>query len=501
MTEAKTAPELKTGLVMRQVFVWPACILVMGLHLYWGDDAYTPLSHIAAGLIGCVVLIATAYAPPRMLPAAPILLLYYYVAMARPTFSAPALKGVTGPIYLSSSSYEAALVGALLFSVTLLLSARLVQNWGMRFSAGIAARLDPPGAYTQGHTLVARAATAVSLVLFILVNLKASLVPVSLSLAIYLFASPVIPLGLLFWDAHQTQTAASRALFWTTVAFTAVLGMSNSTLGGGIVPGLIAASLVWTISGRVPVTLILVGTMVLLFLSPAKSRYRAQVWYQERDIGLQERFESWVEALTYTYSTSPDAAIDASVDATAYRTTTLPSVALIFETVPNVIPHAGPTKWIELLPITLVPRFFWTAKPSHTEVFNNDFTMKFGLQDKVGVTTTTLNLPSVGDGYWRLGWPGVLFEGFLLGSLVGLFQGATRRQSRALLILGVGFVISTQADKHVFYLLSSLPQYLFATGLILFVVRTVGLLLMDGRPSAEEPKPVERSEDGAPATL
>ena len=444
----------------------------MAIHIAWGDDAYTTESLILAGLIACAVATALAFAPARILPAAPILLVYYWVAIVRPTFSPPRLTGAKGRMLLSSDSYELALLGALLFVVVVMISSRLAQPWGHRVGIKVARLLDPPEPYTGGHTLVARCAAATGLALFVFVNLKPTLIPLAISFATYLFASPAIPLGLLYWDAYKTKKPLARTLFWLVVAFTAVLGFSSGSLGPGVVPVLIAAALIWTTTGRIPIALIFVGLTVFMILNPAKNRFRALTWYQDRDVGIEERIEAWMYALAYTYSTETDTAIDDSLESTARRTSSLPSVALVFDTVPGAIPFAGPGRWFDL-PKMFVPRVFWPEKPSHTIIFNNEFTLTFGLQTRTGVETTTLNLPSVGDGYWRLGWPGVIIEGLLLGLVIGLFQGATLTESRALLILGIGFVVSSQADKHVFFILASLPQYLFASGTILYAARVL----------------------------
>lgn len=445
---------------------------MLGLHLFWGDDAYTSTALVLAGAIGCVALIALAYVPPGVVPAVPILLSYFYIAMARPTFAPPFIKGLTGPIYLPSRAYELALFGCLIFAVTLLVASRLFQQRGLRLAEKYARVLDTAEPYGPTHTLIARVSAFVSLTMWMFVNLRASLIPASIALPVTLFSSVAIPLGLLFWDAHRTRTLGAYALFWSVVAFTALLGMSSGVVGAAVLPILVAASLLWAVTGRIPLSLVVVSVVVVMVFNPAKHRYRANYWYLDRDIGLLERVDGWVEVLSYTYSTQTDAAIDASLESTAYRTSTLPFVALIFETVPNLIPHAGGARWLEL-PMMFIPRVLWPAKPSHTQAFNNDFTLTFGLQTSRGVETATMNLPSVGDGYWRLGWPGVLVEGLLLGAVLGLFQGATLRPSKAFLILSAGFLVSTQADKHVFHILSSLPQYIFATSLMLIAVRVL----------------------------
>jgi hypothetical protein len=443
---------------------------MIAVHLFWGDEAYTPEALILAGLIGCVALVAMAYAPPRVLPATPILLSYFYIAMARPTFSPPFIKGTRGPIYVSSRGFELALLGAFCFAVSLFLASRATQTWGQRLGEKFGPLLDPPEPYESGHTMVARVSAVVSLSVWVLVSLRPSLVPPSIALPIALFSSVAIPLGLLFWDAYRTRHPLAIGLFWSVVSFTALLGMSGGVVGAAVMPVLVAASLLWAVNGRIPLGLVLGCVLMIMVFNPAKHRYRTMTWYQDRDIGLEERIEGWIEALSYTYSAQTEAAIDASVESTAYRTSTLPFVALIFETVPSPIPFAGPARWLEL-PMMFIPRVLWPGKPSHTDVFNNDFTLTFGLQTTRGVETTTLNLPSVGDGFWRLGWVGVFLEGLILGTVLGVFQGATLRRSRALLIFAVGFVVSTQADKHVFHILASLPQYVFATGTILLSVR------------------------------
>src|SRR5687767_12850424 len=77
----------------RRALAWPACVVMLAIHVIWCDITYTTSTLLCAGLIGSVAVLSFTYAPLSQLPALPILMAYFYVAIARPTFAPAYIKG------------------------------------------------------------------------------------------------------------------------------------------------------------------------------------------------------------------------------------------------------------------------------------------------------------------------------------------------------------------------------------------------------------------------
>jgi hypothetical protein len=452
---------------------WPIAAMVVIVHMVYGHPGFPPDALLCAGLLGALAVLTIAYAKPHELPVLPVMVARIYFAMGYPAFGAPRMVTALGPIRLSSSALLDATFGGLLFASLIVGIATLIKPYTGRLSGDWSRALDRRAEYDGTDTITARMLAAISIAIHLMIAASPTGQRIfgSFGYLATLLGGPAISLGLLFWDMEQRPTFMSRTLFWSAAGALSLAGFITGMLGSALEPFIDTIIFLWTFRGRIPVFLITVSIAALLSLNHAKHAYRRLTWNSTHNDTFT-RLQNWATAIEQTYGGDASYAFEVSAGSTARRLSTLLAVAHIFEWVPARIPHAGPKAWLEL-PLQYVPRVFWANKPSPAQEFNNRYTVTFRLQTVKMTQGATFNLPSIGDGYWRLGWLGVVLEGVFLGLLAGFYVGVSKRNSRALLIIGTGFVMTTGPEGYVLYVLGSQPQYWLSMIMVLALAQTL----------------------------
>ena len=478
-----------------RILVWPLCVLIMVVHLALGHDDFPITARTYAGLIGCLAALCVAYAPIRVVPALAIGMSYFYAALGAPVF----LRGVTfsvfGPIRLPPHALESATLAALVFAVTVVITSTVVDRATRRAAWSVAGWLEGGDVYASRHTAVARTFALISFGLSTLIAMHVRFG--GLHQPVNLLASPIIAITFLFWDAEQTKTPVARQLFWGYVGLQCMLGMLSGMLGNVLLPAIVAAALLWARRGHLPAGLMAASAAAFIILNPAKATYRELTWFKP-EVTLVDRVTGWGDALWLTYVSDQTASgrmaassgFEGNVRMAASRLNTLGQVAQIFDWVPERVRHAGPDHWL-MLPQLLIPRAVWPDKPVQEIIFNRDYTFQFRLQAPSKAGSTSIALPSVGDGYWRLGWPGVLIEAMFMGLLIGWAQaigrgGVSRIASRTSLLLSVS-LMQIKTDLHTFGSFNGALQQLAVALGIAWAAKWAADLLMDS-PAALVPR-------------
>jgi hypothetical protein len=295
--------------------------------------------------------------------------------------------------------------------------------------------------------------------------------PTSISRVLGVVGASTLSLPLLRWSGRWS---GNHVPFYAGALYLAVLGLRGGMIADALMPGVIVGALLWAERGRIPVVLIVVGALTLVLLNPAKHAYRQLTWWgRPADAGPLYAAEAWLSALESTYAgTDSDDALDMGARSTRDRLSTIAQVAQIYALVPASIPHAGADKWLQT-PLLLVPRMLWEDKPVLEYFYNKDYTHTFKLQDRRH-TQTSITVPTVGDGYWRLGWFGVVCEGLLMGVLLGCAQAFGNGWSLRGMLIGAATLI-VRTDYHAFGTVMGVLQQGAAAWMFAWViVRTVG---------------------------
>jgi hypothetical protein len=454
---------------------WPLAALAVFVHIEFRASMFSFRTGLQCGLLCALAVLVAAHSQPRKLPALGLVIGWFYIAMGAPVFAPTALLGVHGPIRLSEHSYDLATLGTLIFATTVILVSPLGSRLGEIASPSVTRLLEWTGVYTPRDALATRVAAGLAVALYLVLAFSKGRQNVlgPFGFVALLASTPAIPMGLFLWDWERTGSPLVIGAFWVTLTIMGLGGLATGMLGAAAQPCFTACVLLWCFRGRVPWALMVTGVLLVVSLNSAKHTYRTLTWHRDTTATLQERVDGWLVAIEETYRDRDYVTTFAeSAESSRSRLATLTQVAQIFEWVPFVVPHAGPDQWLTL-PLEFVPRVLWRSKPQHAIEYNVRYTLTFGLQDKRTAATTNVTLPSVGDGFWRLGWLGVFIEACILGLVVGLYSGLAKGESRSLVIIGTAFATSVSPDQHVFVLLGGQPQFLFG---LAFMMATISLL-------------------------
>jgi hypothetical protein len=476
-TSPPSSATLSAGSVVRAVS-WPAAILVFVSHIAWGDPGWPPEALAAAGLLGAITLVLCAYVRPFVFPIIAVVMVRYYMALGAPVFKSPRLFTVVyGVLPISSRAKIEACVGGLVFGICVLVTTRLVVPLVRRMQGGVSRTLDPPMGYSHNDTIVARFIALLSLASFLLVasrDGRMSELPPSFGLIAALIGNPEYALGFLFWDAYKTRSLSSRVAIGVALTIYTLGGLSTGMVGTLFLPWVGAVVLLWTLYGVFPTRIFAGLLFAVLILNPAKHTYRKLTWNQNHDVGIAERVENWGIALTTMYDAPSQDTTETSshaADSVGSRMATLVEVAHMFDWIPGKIPYAGADAWLKV-PLFFVPTLFWPERPNPSAEFNIKYATTFGIHNRLMTTKAMTTPPSVGDGFWRLGWLGVVLEAVTLGLIVSLFHGLANRASRALVIVGLGYIVSGGGPESCAAAqIAGLPKYLLVLAGVLLVAQ------------------------------
>jgi len=462
-----------------RLFAWSSLALVPLIHVLFAHHAYAVTARICAGILGSLALLSMAYHKAGTVPAVQVLLANLYVSASYPTFSETKLYGARGHIRLSSQSLDYAAIGCLLFAGLIFTTSHLGMFVGQRFLRSSLRVFDVAASYEPRYQLGVRVMGLLCAFACMLASIKGG-IPLALTNIVAAVASPAVAVALLYWDFANTGSKLSQALLWLAVGVTAFGGLLTGMVGNTVAPALALGLAIWMHRGRPPLGLIAVGLLLVVVLSPVKHVYRTLTWNQHGSIGqeldVSERIENWNRAFDRTYSGSTRLSLTDSAKVARDRMAMLPQVAHIFEWVPRYVRFAGPDEWLQL-PTYYVPRIFWSSKPTYQRVISN-YMVTFGFRRSNFKDKTSIALPAVGDGYWRLGWWGVVFEGCVLGLLTGLFQGLASMTSLVTFALGISYALTLRPERHVVAFLAALPQLCIGVCVVVLAARLLAEVLL-----------------------
>lgn len=212
-------------------------------------------------------------------------------------------------------------------------------------------------------------------------------------------------------------------------------GLLTGMMEAAVQPVLMAITLQVVLRRRVPWRLLAVGALVVVIVNPAKQHYREAAW--EDAVTREERAardprvaaERWWKALQAAWAPGR-AETGAHTSGLASRLNELAMNAEVIDKVPATVPYDEGWAW-RFIPVSVIPRFLYPGKPDFTDVFNDRFAITFAMQTPAETETSTAAFPLVADGYWNLGWPGVVFAALVVGTLIGAFVGAFRARTWA----------------------------------------------------------------------
>jgi hypothetical protein len=237
----------------------------------------------------------------------------------------------------------------------------------------------------------------------------------------------LVVIGILGWIVYSGQgTKWHRLLLYCVVIITTWYGLSTAFVEQSIIPITVLFVTKWLYSKRLSVLSLTAITILVLFLSPAKSSFREAAWVgsEQADTlegGLDKPF-LWIEqAVQYWGSTlGGERDITEATSSTMSRTDLIHQFAHIYSLTPSSIPYQNGSTY-SYFAVSWIPRAVWPDKPQAGGA-NNFFAVAYGITNEEGVKKSTFGVSLIGEGYINFGPLGVVVIMALQGIILILLQ-------------------------------------------------------------------------------
>ena len=427
-------------LTRRQVTVHPARAdrLTMLLHSRW------PYATVAvAGLIMHLALALPIYAwYDRLLAWGPLVILLFlvyrymhngeksvpllavvalqiYIFYSVPQFSQDKLLLYSGLYQPSRGALTSACLLALLGELAFILGFQgLRKAWGNR--PNIFDRILPRPSQNWSLAIVLYAIP--SLVVYVLIALRPDYIPVGGRFALSSLLNVLMALVLSLYLGYKLRRRRMVRFAYVIIVIMIMIGFIQGMMGAIVMPILILFMCVWMWGRAVRLRWVLVVLVAIIVINPAKNLFRTLAW-DDKDVSSLKKVESrlgdWKSAFVDVWTGQT---IAPNIMETASRASDLLDFAQAVDLVPASIPYDH-GKGMAIALVFWVPRIVWPSKPSGTELLNNRYSVEFGLQSTEGTRTSTAAISAFTEGYWNLGWSGVLVFLFGVGAILGFFFG------------------------------------------------------------------------------
>jgi hypothetical protein len=393
---------------------------------------------------------------PGEVPFLVVALLQYYAAFCFGIFFEIRFFDRVGPALITAQARTLGAVAVAVGGICMWGGARLGYRLG-RDLRPWAERVMPPNDVPENWERAVTIYTGVCIVFALLTAYASNVIPVALGVpATYAFSLEMMIGVLLF----VPSTGRSARLAQLLVALHFVIAMVRGQLDPLFRGGMAYATGRWAGARRFSVRVAAAVLLVYAVLQPIKGAYRRQVWTQTgrtgQDVSVSDRAGAWENALA-NYFQGDDHYTQRNVeDGAMARLSELAAVQHAFDVVPNRVDFLWAQGWLPIV-YAPIPRFVWANKPTTQDTVQR-YGVIFGRQDERGARTTAINLPLLVEGYWNLGWPGVILVTAGLGLWLGASQKMFAGESWALRATGVANITTLTVVSPIIFVYGSILQ-------------------------------------------
>lgn len=284
----------------------------------------------------------------------------------------------------------------------------------------------------------------------------------------------MIPLAAFLWVIVGTGIRELPWLdLWLAIIFLITRLISgatfNASLGTIVIPLYLMGLAALVVKRKLPLSMIAVVTCIVIFLQPAKSVIREEIYRGRLGKGMTDAMVRWIDVASSGWAEvlSGRRSMDDQLSPVALRSSLLTMTGLILDKTPDRVPFQFGT-YYPLLLQNLIPRVLWPEKPS-VNVANQLFQVKYGLTNREQLSSVSIACGFEAEGYMNFGWYGILGIGLLVGFVVGTYEmtffwtGSGRTAIAVGLAMLPGFLtIESQLVQY----LGGILQFTFAAGLI-----------------------------------
>ncbi len=262
--------------------------------------------------------------------------------------------------------------------------------------------------------------------------------------------SPFLAQILLLFEIGRQKRKTVRIYLFVITALMIAIGVLSSRLNYVIVPIVSLGLANMAETGKASKKLALMALVFLIVLNPAKHIYRAISGYRTGEFAqtkIGDMADAWQQSLT-TIWTEQGRRSDDVFSKTSSRLNFVNTNATTFYLVPGKVEFEMGTTWLAI-PISIVPRFLWSEKPSLNVITADYFAITMGITTRAATERTTSAYPVISDGYWNLGWPGVIFVGAISGIFFALLFGVFNEERRIRYAFALWVVVLMKSTSHI----------------------------------------------------
>ncbi|MBA2503860.1 MAG: hypothetical protein H0V27_13365 [Pyrinomonadaceae bacterium] len=411
------------------IYAAAVCCTTILVPLFLSPYEYSTVQLVLASVLACLCLYPTAryFAHPQHdQPAFAVLCISYATQFAVPVFTRDnVIDVVNGVVYLNEQDVVAALVLAILGVGALQFSYYWFKS--SKFSGTIPVvklPLNDKRAFVYCIVMTSLL-FGVSGLQSLLPSEWAFLLEPLLAFVGLLENQLLVIIGVLGWLVYSGRGGlAHKTLLYGLVALSVFRGASSAFLEQAILPVVVLFLMRWLCTRRLPIKSMALAAVAILFLSPVKGNFRAEVWNPSQSIGVgrvertflwfSQASEYWMETL------SGERSLVESTAGAASRTDLIHQLAYIYMTTPSVVPYEYGGTYSYFV-VAWVPRFVWPDKPT-AGLANRNFAVNYGITTPEVAESTTFGMSLIGEGFINFGIVGVVLVMAVQGAALSLLE-------------------------------------------------------------------------------
>jgi len=285
--------------------------------------------------------------------------------------------------------------------------------------------------------------------------------------AIFVFLGGQVPF--LVYATASDASGRSRHLGVTSALLLAAAGLGSGMLETVLRP-LIAFVLLRIVRFRnAQWSLVAAIIVAVLVLNPAKHAFRDLAWQTPgtKTFTVGQTLDYWSDAFVLAWTDQGAAA--SATKGVMSRLNELWIIARTMELTPSTVPHRHLAGW-EYVPLAPVPRVAWPDKPNYTQLFNDQFAIEFGFIGRSSTASMTFSMPLISDGFWNLGWYGVLLFALVVGAFAGVLVGIIDVSRWASLAVGMAILVNWHINANLFSQVGGVLQIAVGAGTMVWVL-------------------------------
>lgn len=238
------------------------------------------------------------------------------------------------------------------------------------------------------------------------------------------FFSPVLCQLILLYEMKRQGGKTLRLAYISFLALSIIAALITSRLAYMIMPLVIHIVVAFGRHERINPLLLAAMILGMVLVNPLKLQYRAAAGFFDQggeiEHSLSRSIDLWGMVFAEKWmSGGQSSPWLESLTGLSSRMNLLSTVAETFYKVPDLLDHEYGSTWMAV-PYAFVPRLIWREKPDLTAITNDYYCIKFGQLSRSETDFISLSFPLATEGYWNMGWLGVVFAGGLVGFWFGL---------------------------------------------------------------------------------